>query len=164
MTYQKLLLTVLFILCYGLLVSKAQKSLNSGGGEAKSREGSVSYSIGQTVYTADKGFGGSAAKGVQQAYEISTVKQTETLIKLECSIYPNPTVDVLIFKLLDPGYEDLSLSLRDMTGRLISNKDIVSNETRFNMRHLSAGVYLLQVVLKELGQSREIRVFKIVKN
>lgn len=164
MTYQKLLLTVLLILCSGLLISKAQKSLNSGGGEAKSSEGSVSYSIGQTVYTADTGFGESATKGVQQAYEISTVKETEALIELECSIYPNPTVDVLTFKLLDPGYEDLSLSLRDMTGRLISNKDIVSNETRFNMRNLSAGIYFLRVVLKELGKSREIRVFRIVKN
>ena len=164
MTYQKLLLIVLFMLCSGLLISKAQESLNSGGGEAKSREGSVSYSIGQIVYTADKGFEGSATKGVQQAYEVSTVKEIETLIELECSIYPNPTVDVLTFKLLDPGYEDLSLSLQDMTGRLISNKNVVSNQTRFSMRNLSAGVYFLRVVLKELGESREIRVFRIVKN
>jgi hypothetical protein len=158
----KLILVLFGVLSLSIL--QAQETNSSSGGNAKGNEGSISYTIGQIVYTTDNGFAGSATKGVQQAYEISTVKETEALIELECSIYPNPTIDILTFKLLDPGYEDLSLSLWNMTGKLISNKDVVSNETRFNMKNLSAGVYFLRVVLKELSDSREIRVFKIVKN
>lgn len=158
----KLILVLFGVLSLSIL--QAQETNSSSGGNAKGNEGSISYSVGQIVYCSHKATSCSLTQGVQQAYEISSVKEAEALIELECSIYPNPTFDILTFKLLDPGYEDLSLSLWHMTGKLISNKDVVSNETKFNMKNLSAGIYFLRVVLKELSDSREIRVFKIVKN
>ncbi len=164
MIYKKLLLSTCLILYSCTMLLYAQETVNAGGGEAKGGGGSLNYTIGQIVYTTDNGLAGSVAKGVQQAYEISTVKSIESLIELECSVYPNPTVDVLSFKLLDPGYEDLNLKLQDMTGKVISSKDVVGNKTKFNMRNMSGGVYFLRVLLKDPRGSQEVRVFKIIKN
>ncbi|MFZ4545743.1 MAG: hypothetical protein ACOYOA_16960, partial [Saprospiraceae bacterium] len=55
------------------IIAQAQQSINSSGGNAKGAGGTIAYSVGQTVYTINKGIGGSAAQGVQHAYEILTV-------------------------------------------------------------------------------------------
>ena len=61
------LLTML-LLWAGLL--QAQKSTNVSGGNATGIDGTVSYSVGQVVYTTNTGAPGGVAQGVQQPYVI----------------------------------------------------------------------------------------------
>jgi hypothetical protein len=53
-------------LLLGLGGLQAQETPAATGGEATVSGGTVSYSVGQVVYTSAKGRNGSAAQGVQQ--------------------------------------------------------------------------------------------------
>jgi hypothetical protein len=68
----------------------AQSTIPATGGNAAGNGGSVSYTVGQIVYTTVSGTNGSVAQGVQQPYEISVVTGIENKeINLSCSIYSN---------------------------------------------------------------------------
>ena len=164
MKCKKLLLGVCLVLCASGFELKAQETSCSGGGEAKSKEGSVSYTIGQIVYTTDKSIAGSVAKGVQQAYEITVVTGIEELIKIECSVYPNPTIDELTLRISDSNYENLNFNLFDSSGKLLTRKNIESTVTKIRMNDLSSGIYFLKLEQKQINSSKELRTFKIIKN
>ena len=53
--------------------AQAQESVNSTGGNATGSGGTVAYSVGQVVYTANTGSSGNVEQGVQHAYEILVV-------------------------------------------------------------------------------------------
>jgi hypothetical protein len=88
-------LIVILFLGFSITGLHAQESVNTAGGNASGSGGSVSYSVGQIVYTTNTGDNGTVAQGVQQAYEISAVTGIEEAnnISLIVSAYPNPTTD-----------------------------------------------------------------------
>lgn len=86
--------TVLLFIITGMCCIQllSQETVSAGGKEATGTGGTVSYTIGQVVYTTNTGTNGSVVQGVQQPYEISVVTGLEEAedISLEFSIYPNP--------------------------------------------------------------------------
>ncbi|MEJ5266144.1 MAG: hypothetical protein WHT29_12590, partial [Bacteroidales bacterium] len=101
MRHKKLKLSAIILLGLGLTGLQAQESVNATGGNAFGSGGSVSYSVGQVVYTTNSGTNGSVAQGVQQPYEISVVTGLEEAkgINLSVSAYPNPTTDYLTLRI-----------------------------------------------------------------
>ena len=77
MRHKKFTLSAVLLLGLGLTGLQAQTSVNATGGDASGSGGSVSYSVGQVVYTTNTGTSGSVAQGVQQPYEISVVTAIE---------------------------------------------------------------------------------------
>lgn len=156
----KYLLVFLFVL--GLTRLQAQEAKIATGGNASGSGGSVSYSIGQMVYTTNTGTNGSVAQGVQQPFEISLVTGLEEAegISLRCSVYPNPTTDYLVLKVENFDKENLSYQLIDINGKPLENKNITGNETNIIMSDLVPATYFLKVTLN----NKEVKTFKIVKN
>jgi hypothetical protein len=156
----KYLLVHLFVL--GLTRLQAQEATITTGSNASGSGGSVSYSIGQMVYTTNTGINGSMAQGVQQPFEISLVTGLEEAegISLQCSVYPNPTTDYLVLKVENFDKENLSYQLIDINGKPIENKNITGNETNIIMSDLVPATYFLKVTLN----NKEVKTFKIVKN
>ena len=72
------------------VVVLAQEGISVSGGNATCNGGSVSYTIGQVVYTCNNGDEGSVAQGVQQPYEISVVSSAGNFknVDLACMAYP----------------------------------------------------------------------------
>ena len=99
MRHKKLKLSTLLLLGLGL-IGQAQETVPATGGNASGSGGSASYSIGQMVYTTNTGTNGSVAQGVQQPYEISVITGIEEAkgISLNCSAYPNPTIEFITLK------------------------------------------------------------------
>jgi hypothetical protein len=58
---------LLLILFFGLVKTQGQQSVNSAGGNASGSGGSMSYSVGQVIYTTNSGINGLVAQGVQQS-------------------------------------------------------------------------------------------------
>jgi len=139
---------------------QAQNSVPASGGNATG-SGTVSYSVGQVVYTTNTGTNGTAAQGVQQPYEISVV----TVIKgyndifLECLVYPNPTTDFVILKTRSYEDENLSYQLCDINGKLIYDKKADGVETYIPMGNLISATYFLKVIYNR----KEVKTFKIIK-
>jgi len=165
MQLKKLKLSILLLLGLGLSTLQAQEAIPASGGNASGSGGSVSYSIGQMVYSTNTGTNGSVAQGVQQPYEISEVIGLEEAkgINLKCIAFPNPTTDFLTLKVdvsATLKFQTLNYQLYDISGKFIESKKITDREMTINMANLPNSIYFIKV----LNNGKELKIFKIIKN
>jgi hypothetical protein len=141
---------------------QAQSANPASGGNATGTGGSVSYSVGQFVYTTNTGSNGTISQGVQQPYEISILTGLEGAkdINLVCLAYPNPASDFLTLKIENFDKEKLSYKLLDANGKLLENKKVIGNEVTISMGNLLPSIYFLKVI----NGNKEVKTFKIIKN
>jgi hypothetical protein len=164
--YPKELKLSILLLSIGL-TAKAQQATVAAGGNATGNGGTVSYSIGQVVYTTATG---SVAQGVQQTYEITAVTGIEEAkgISLEVSAYPNPTTDYLTLNVgvsTSHNEQPMSYKLYDMNGKIIETQKIINENTTIVMSNLLPANYFLTIVKIEGGKTpQEVKTFKITKN
>ncbi len=144
-----------------LIAGYTQEAVVASGKTVSSTAGSVSYSVGQVVYTTIVGDNGSVNQGVQQPYEIFVVTAIPDAsgIDLKLSAYPNPVKDHLTLKI--SGYESDNLYYRlfDMNGKLLKMKKVTDPQTQIIMQDLKPAVYFLKIIDK----NKEIKTFKIIK-
>ncbi len=162
MRHKKLKLSAVILIGLGLTGLQAQESVTATGGNASGSGGSVSYSVGQVVYTTSTGANGSVAQGVQQPYEISVVTAIEEAkgINLSVSVYPNPTTDYLTLEVKDFELSTLHFQLYDMNGKLLQSEKISGSQTSITMGNLVSATYFVKVI----QSNKEIKTFKIIKN
>lgn len=162
MRHKRLKLSAVLLLGLGLTGLQAQESVNATGGNASGSGGSVSYSVGQVVYTTSTGTSGSVAQGVQQPYEISVVTAIEQAkgISLSVTAYPNPTTDYLTLEVKYFELTTLHFQLFDMSGKLLQSEKITGNQTSIVMSNLVPANYFVKVI----QGNKEVKTFKIIKN
>lgn len=162
MRHKRLKLSAVLLLGLGLTGLQAQESVNATGGNASGSGGTVSYSVGQVVYTTNTGTNGSVEQGVQQPYEISVLTAIEQAkgINLSVSAYPNPTTDFLTLRIDEFEISNLSYQLYDMNGKLLQSKKITGNQTSIAMGNLVPANYFVKVI----QGNKEVKTFKIIKN
>lgn len=154
---KKTIASVSFFLL-GLGNLQAQESPVATGGEATGIGGTISYSVGQIVYTTNTGTNGSVAQGVQQPYEISTtVGVNESTITLGLSVYPNPTANYLTLKVEDST--GLHYELYNSQGKLIKIDKVNSNSTFIDIESYPRAIYFLNVT----KNNELLKTFKIIK-
>jgi hypothetical protein len=155
------IVSFLVFVCY-CVFSNAQQTISTAGGEAAGAGGSVSYSVGQVVYTTNTGINGTVAQGVQQPFEISVVTGFEEAdgITLQCSVYPNPAKDYLVLKVENYDIINLSYQLSNINGKILEQKKLEALETNIVMSNLVPATYFLKVI----NDKKEVKTFKIVKN
>ncbi|MBK8242341.1 MAG: T9SS type A sorting domain-containing protein [Saprospiraceae bacterium] len=130
------------------------------GGNTSGNGGTLSYSVGQLVYKSQTGFNGNINQGVQQPYEIFTVAIAEEFLDISVSIFPNPTLDMLIININDVDSKTLNYQLYDIQGKLLIRHNIFKNQTKITTENLPASTY----VLKINSENKPIQSFKIIKN
>ncbi|MES2592778.1 MAG: T9SS type A sorting domain-containing protein [Bacteroidota bacterium] len=162
MPHLKIKLSILLYFCVGLTAVYAQKTVLTSGGNNTGAAGSVSYSVGQAVYTNAIGTSGTLAQGVQQPYEISVVLGLADVkvINLSCSAYPNPTIDQVKLKVDNYKIEDLNYQLYDINAKLLESRKISTPETIISMENLIPATYFIKVI----QSNKEVKIFKIIKN
>jgi len=162
MRLKRLKLSVVLLLGLGLTGLQAQTSINATGGGASGKGGSVSYSVGQVVYTTNTGTSGSVAQGVQQPFEISVVTGIEEAkgINLSVTAYPNPTTDYLTLSIGEFDISNLSYQLYDMNGKLLQSEKITGNQISIVVSNLVPANYFVKVI----QGNKEVKTFKIIKN
>jgi hypothetical protein len=151
-------LSIVFFL--NLSIAFAQESMNATGGNAAGSGGTVSYSVGQMVYTTEVANAGSVAQGVQHAYEILTVGVKETLPDISIGVYPNPTADNLTLQVGDIGKQKLSYQLCDLQGKLINSGSLIAPQTQLITSGLAPASYFLHVLNSE---NKTVQSFQIIK-
>ncbi len=139
---------------------QAQESISTTGGEATGPNGTVSYSVGQVVYTTTTASNGTVSAGVQQAFEVSIVTADGSLAEqVELTVFPNPTKKTLTLSMSDAVSEELTYQLIDNNGTLL-NEGSVTNETSLEMETLPKASYFLKV----LNGAQVEKTFQIIKN
>jgi hypothetical protein len=159
---KNLILSAFLVLGLGLLGLNAQEASTATGGEATGTGGTVSFSVGQLMFTVHNGSTGYIVDGVQQPYEISVVTGIETNkgITLTVSAYPNPTSDLLTLRVEPFQSENLSYMLFDAMGKLLQRGKLTAHETPVSMSLLVPAIYFLRVI----DNGVEVKTFKIIKN
>ena len=151
-----ILIILLVAVCPGLL---AQEVIATAGSTLSNSNGSISFTIGESVANALTKGDKTITQGFQQSnISVSMVTELKDL-EFSITVYPNPTSDVLTLKLSKEDVTGIQYLLFDNNGKLLSKKDLVSNETSVLVNHLSNGLY----VLKVQSGLRELKTFKIIK-
>jgi hypothetical protein len=159
---RKRLIIIFLFIGYLLTALMAQDSKPAAGGVASGSGGTMSYSVGQLVYTSNIGSGGAVTQGVQQSYEIWVLTETEKakLITLSVSAYPNPTSDFLKLHIQNSDLKELSYQLTDISGKTLENKIVTDSETSIDLHKLVPASYFLNVISGKTA----VKTFKIIKN
>lgn len=166
MQNNKRLMCIVFLFIVGLTSLQAQETIPASGGNATGSGGSVSYTVGQVVYSTNAGADGSVAQGVQQPYEISVVTGVDQLrnVTLTCRAYPNPTTNFLTLEIEDEMPEQFSASLYDLSGKLLQSLKVIGRETTIPMETLAPATYFLKIEAKTNSTSNNFKSFKIIKH
>ena len=156
---KKIVLLIIFILVF--VAVKAQETIPVSGGQATGLGGTISYTIGQLVYTNPSTGAGSLNQGIQKSIEFITLSNPElTALTLNAVTYPNPTSESIILALKAGKLTGLSYIMYDLLGRFVSKGRVTQTETKIAMESLPLGVYILRVQQK----NQELKTFKIIKH
>lgn len=154
-------LKICLFLFFGFTKMTAQQTVASSGGDSTGSNGKISYNIGQVFMALQTGSNGSAAQGVQHAFEIFTLSGQEfTDILFSIKTYPNPTMSNFTIDLGETVLQNGSYQLFDMQGKEIAKSKITEKETIVAMENLTSATYLLSI----FSDSKNIKTFKIIKN
>jgi hypothetical protein len=152
--------SILLPALFAVFTVQGQQAVVVTGGDAMGPGGSLSYSVGQAVYTTTSGSTGSVVQGVQQSFEIFTLSNADfTALSLSAVVYPNPTSDKVVLSLRDSDVTNLSYVLYDFNGRSLSSGVVDHLETPIALENLLTGVYILKVNQNSI----ELKTFKIIK-
>jgi hypothetical protein len=152
---------LLAVLLFATHLIYAQETNPVSGGKATGIGGTVSYTVGQLVYTTPTTAAGSLSQGIQQSIEFLTLSNPElTALTLKAITYPNPTTESIILALKDANLKGLNYLMYDVLGRLVKKGTVVKSETKITMKSLPIGVYMLKV---HQG-NQALKTFKIIKN
>ena len=143
------------------IIGFSQDAIPASGGDASGSGGTLSFTVGQLVYTSNSGSNGSVAQGVQQPYEISTTVGIElSNISLDFIAYPNPTINNIVLSIKDFNNEKLNYQLYDMSGKLLKSNKVNAINTTIDMSELPVSNYVLNIN----NDSSIIKSFKIIKS
>ena len=141
----------------------AQRGNIAAGGNASGTGGSVSFSMGQIFYASPSSATRNLIQGLQQPYEISVligIGEKEAGINLSASVFPNPAVNSFTLKVESNKWKNVSYSLYDANGKLVSQNKVESVDTQIEAAHLAPAHYFLRVY----EGNQEIKTFKIIKS
>lgn len=150
----------MLLLAFSVSTTYAQEASTASGGDASGSGGTVAYSVGQVVYTANTGTGGSVSQGIQQPYEISVISIKETKADILLNIFPNPATGILTLQTGAFEQGKLTYLLFDVEGKLIDSKGIKTDHTQINMSSLQPATYVIEVK----QENKTVQSFKIIKN
>jgi hypothetical protein len=142
-----------FLTC--ALIAKSQNSVVVSGKAETSIYGSISFTIGQVLYT-QKGETYNFSEGNQQPYKINYI---ENKSNLHISIYPNPSKDFIYFLVEDLNFNDLNFQLISITGKVFRSGKITNQKSFVRLNDLINGVYILKILR---GTTEEIN-YKVLK-
>jgi hypothetical protein len=81
----------------------------------------------------------------------------ENLVINGIEVFPNPTNDYLVVKL--PNYDNTQLTIFDINGKLLLQKNINIEETKIDLTSFEKGIYIVDLKTKNFKVSK-----KIIKN
>ncbi len=155
---QKILIIIAFFVASNF--AQAQESVNSIGGVDAGTGGTVSFSVGQMVYTTDSKGSGAVVQGIQRPYRITTTDIKKLDNTLSFKAYPNPSSDDLFLEMNAFRNDKLNYQLFDMQGKLIMTNPIEIPKTQINMRDLAEGAYLIQIYNTNNQAIQTIQIIK----
>jgi len=154
---------VIVLIFFGFFFSNsvlAQQGFSTVAKDANSVHGHINYTIGQVFYQYESSGEGSVTEGLQQTFKITPIIGVEIKnINLSCSIYPNPTVNILTLEVNESVNNTLIYSLVDLNGKILKTGNVNNLKTQISLEQFSKATYYLSIK----SDNNILKVFKIVK-
>jgi len=155
------LLAFLFVSIISLAQSIEQQTISSMGTYSENGS-SLSTTVGQTANKTLETSDVILTQGFQQTgVIISSVETPLPKEKIEVTIYPNPSIGKISVKCPDELLKEHPiLILRDMTGRLVVDRQMTSTVEIIDLQSLSEGYYLLSVTTTTARNTYKVQKLK----
>lgn len=139
----------------------AQETSLTSGGDYTSTNGSISFSLGQTLYTTNNSLSNQENQGIQHSYETFSISNLgENRFNSQITIYPNPTTNFITFESKENLNNFNHYELYNFLGKIIKTHKITNNKTILDFQDLPRGPYILSIINKK----KETQSFNIIKN
>lgn len=139
---------VTFLILITSTLVMGQQGTIPAGGDQKSVDGEISFSIGQLMNSSMSAPTGSVYEGLQQPFEIiwTSLSPWGKELGIKILAFPNPTADQLNL-VFDASPPPGCLAIfTDAAGRTVLHQQIDQLENRLNMYALPAGTYFLNIL------------------
>lgn len=147
---------LLVSLLFCSLDQHAQSSFVSSGKQIDNSYGSISYSVGAVFFVA-RNQGLIITEGIQQSYTIHAIPNKSLL---RVALFPNPTIDLIYFKVENLYYKNLSYRVYDVNGRFITSGKILNEQSVLSLQNFPSNIFVVKVFRDEM----EEQSFKIIKS
>ena len=134
--------------------------IGTDGGYAGNNQFSLSYTIGEIVTELgnDPINNIDLTQGFQQAY-ISIVSTENHIADIDIAVFPNPAVNYLNVNISDLS-KVKTYAMYDMSGKLLLQQEIISNQFEVSFSNFSSGNYLL--IFK--NDQQKLKTLKVQKS
>ena len=92
--------------------------------------------------------------------EIAPIQELTAAMSGPVSVHPNPFHNAVHFRVQTDWQESLQVHLFDLSGRLLAEKTIDPKATEWDLEHLPAGVYLLQIQNQSGSIQQHLKLIK----
>ncbi len=152
------LFSISFALISGSL--SAQSAITAAGGDAIGEGGTLSYSVGQVVYTTILSEYGNVCQGVQQSYEIIPLStSTNDESELFAVLYPNPSSGDVSLSWNRQPEEIHDLRVVSAQGREMYQSKLSNQLSQLPLGDLASGVYFVYIY----SEDKLMQSFKFIK-
>lgn len=158
---------ILVVMCANLYVgaqnaTTAPNVVSSGGDhfQPTPADASVSWTVGEpTISTLDNGQ--LLTQGFHQTSLSVLMIANSPATAWSLEVFPNPTSDLLQIRALHSPAPDFLISLTDVSGKVVINSNMATEQCQLNLTHLAVGSYHLKVAD---ATTNAFKTFKIVKS
>lgn len=120
-----------------------RKVIATTGSYTKNSTYRLSATIGETAVSFFKVGNTRLSQGFQQSsIQIATGIHSEELLRMNVQLFPNPTADYLTLRIAENN-QPLSLSISDILGNTILQRENISSNERFDVSAYPSGSYLI---------------------
>lgn len=145
---KKQLLTIAAIALCGVI--KAQtvmpQVVSSSGGSGQNAQGSLDWTIGESVTTTVTDGTSTLTQGFQQPTLLIATSQKEYNELMQLLVYPNPTADYVTLKMDNTNDAQYNYRVFDAAGKLVSEGKATSANPNISFQGLASGQYTISLV------------------
>ncbi len=135
---------IILLLALGLCFNSiAQQSSVTTGGLLENSNGSVSFSVGQVIYSNKEISSARENQGVQQPY-FALVELEDKLLDAGITVFPNPTNTIVYIRSKDFNLFQADYRVFSPDGRLLKYGQL-DYDNKINLSEMSPGCYVLKI-------------------
>ncbi len=139
------------------LITNAQEVVTTSGGSMSDNNILANWTIGEPITETYSNNNSIITSGINQPLLkiISSVENIQN--KIEFSIYPNPTSQIVTIKY--SGQLPVIAKVLSINGQVFSNKQINETSSQFDFSTYAKGIYLIEIT-EQRGKSNTYRIVK----
>ncbi len=154
---------IIILFAFFLLVNvmiNAQEVIATGGNYRETVDGSLAWTVGETVIETFSNVNNSLTQGMHQSKLIITAIYELEGSDLNISVFPNPVDEFLKINIEIEEYSMMKCVLYDIEGKLLKQIEVTGNETFIQIGSYKPATYLLKIFVNNI----EIKDYKIIKH